>query len=137
MDRSTRQALVVEEIVDKIYLVLAIHKNQGANRDHAHQEIVESLLFHGLIDIDNLMHKAGISSRTGNYPLVLESCLLGDVQVGASSSADADTNVVLAQIVFSQFLAFLAEGGREHHVSVVRTFVRIWWVSDVRAGTSL
>lgn len=46
--------------------------------------------------------------------------------VGASCTANADPDIVTAKIILGQLLALFAEGGREHHVSVVRAFAGIW-----------
>lgn len=61
----------------------------------------------------------------------LSSCLLRDVQVGTACTANADADVVLTEVVFGQFAALLVEGGREHHVSVVRALVGIWLMLDI------
>lgn len=65
VDRSARQTLVVQVVVDVVHIVPAVHEDQGPNRAHAHQEVIESLLLQVLINIDDLIHHDDVSSRPG------------------------------------------------------------------------
>lgn len=56
VDRSARQTHVVEEIIHKVDLVLGVDENQGTDRQHAHDQIVQSLLLGAVLDKEKLKY---------------------------------------------------------------------------------
>lgn len=54
VDRSAGQTHVVEKIIHKVDLVLGVDENQGTDRQHAHDQIVQSLLLRAVLDKEKL-----------------------------------------------------------------------------------
>lgn len=54
MDGRTGQTHVVQVVVDKIRLALLVHEYQRAAWRHGHQQVVQALLFQGLVYEDDL-----------------------------------------------------------------------------------
>lgn len=65
MNGGAWQAPVVQVIIHKVHLLLAVHEDQRADGDHAHKQIEEGLLLHTLIHVENLVYE-DMSNRMSN-----------------------------------------------------------------------
>lgn len=109
MDRSAGETMLIEICIDEIDLRFAVHKDENANRAHAHEKIIESLVLPGFLDVDDLAMQS--MSRTSNHHARSISYLLFDIEMRAARAANADANIVLIEIVESKLSTFLVEGG--------------------------
>lgn len=114
---GTGQARIVEVVVHIVDLFFVADKHQSSNGAHAEEKIVKSLVLHGLFHVvDLIIQSVGRSFSDHHY---VRFYLLLNIEVGAARTANADANMIGTEIITGKHSAFLVEGGRKHHVSVV------------------
>lgn len=60
VDGRARQPSVEQVIIHKVHLIFAIHKDQRADRVHSHKPVVERLVFHFVISINDLIAQSKV-----------------------------------------------------------------------------
>jgi hypothetical protein len=110
VDRGRRQVLVEQIIVDQICLALGVDKDQRAGGGDAEENVVQSIALQILFNIDNG---------------------LGNVFVGGARATHNDAQSLLGHILARNATSFLVEGGREHHVDMIRIFIGVATTQDL------
>jgi hypothetical protein len=104
MERSNRQSLVVEEVIDLVALDFCVDEDQCTLRFASHDQVEEGLILGRLLNIDDV---------------------LLDILVSAADTPNLDSNEVLVHVVAGKATRFLGEGGGEHQVGVISVRVRV------------
>jgi hypothetical protein len=98
MDRGAWHIKLEEVIIDLVSRALRINKNDRTSGFVGVKEVNKSSALHGCLYVDNF---------------------LNDIDVGGASTADANPNMIMRKMLFSQVASSLRKGRREHHVSDV------------------
>jgi hypothetical protein len=121
MNRSHRQALVVEEVINRVALELGVGEDQDATGLFGEDEIKQRLVLLVLVDVDDLLSNVLVGAADAANPGVISvhGFKFGNQDNGLRAFDSRDSDYLLLHVFLGKTAGGLGERGREHEIGMI------------------